>query len=221
VRPSPLPIVVACSLPDVRRAIEKVLSNDWRVRLSTARRIENLHGIEANRKERIAVLLGIDELRRLSADQAIRLSRRSAITVIATRDDLLVLPGYETLSDSWLFVEDQIPNSAEIALLSLSRFCLIPPFLTPGFSVSNLRKKLVEGLNASELGILRALGEGAGNREIAANHAISETTVKYLVRSVLTKLYLENRTSAAVFVHAVLDSEKIQPIDWLHNGNTE
>jgi DNA-binding NarL/FixJ family response regulator len=55
----------------------------------------------------------------------------------------------------------------------------------------------LESLTARELQVLRHLGSGASNREIAGRLMISEHTVKVHVRNILEKLGLKNRSQAA------------------------
>lgn len=56
----------------------------------------------------------------------------------------------------------------------------------------------VEPLTARELEVLRGLGDGLANKEIARRLAISEHTVKFHVNAVLGKLGAQSRTEAVV-----------------------
>jgi DNA-binding NarL/FixJ family response regulator len=55
---------------------------------------------------------------------------------------------------------------------------------------------LVSKLSPRELDVLRELGTGATNQEIAGRLYLSENTVKHHIRSVLEKLGVENRRQA-------------------------
>ncbi len=56
-------------------------------------------------------------------------------------------------------------------------------------------------LSARELDVLREMARGRSNEEIAKALFISVNTVRSHVRSILTKLNLENRTQAAVYAY--------------------
>ncbi len=57
----------------------------------------------------------------------------------------------------------------------------------------------VGGLTARELDVLRQLGDGMANKEIAAHLGLSERTVRTHVSSILAKLGLSSRTQAALW----------------------
>jgi DNA-binding NarL/FixJ family response regulator len=58
---------------------------------------------------------------------------------------------------------------------------------------------LTESLSERELAVLRLLGRGAGNREIAEALALTEGTVKNYISSILAKTGLHDRTQAALY----------------------
>jgi DNA-binding CsgD family transcriptional regulator len=56
-----------------------------------------------------------------------------------------------------------------------------------------------DGLTTREIGVLRLLGAGASNREIAEQLVISENTAANHVRNILVKIGAGNRTQAAIY----------------------
>jgi DNA-binding NarL/FixJ family response regulator len=56
-----------------------------------------------------------------------------------------------------------------------------------------------EALSERELEVLRLLGQGAANREIAERLSLTEGTVKNYISAILSKLGLHDRTQAALF----------------------
>ncbi len=67
---------------------------------------------------------------------------------------------------------------------------------------------ITAGLTERELEVLKALGRGLTNAEIAARLFLSEGTVRNYVSAVLTKLEVADRTQAAVLAvrHGIVDT---------------
>lgn len=68
--------------------------------------------------------------------------------------------------------------------------------LLPVESVHEAAESLPEALTPREIEVLRALGEGLANKEIAARLGISEHTIKFHVGSIMSKLGAGTRTEA-------------------------
>ncbi|MBI2867492.1 MAG: response regulator transcription factor [Chloroflexi bacterium] len=54
-------------------------------------------------------------------------------------------------------------------------------------------------LSEREIGVVQLVAKGATNKEIAATLGITENTVKYHLKNMLTKLHLQNRAQAAAY----------------------
>lgn len=63
------------------------------------------------------------------------------------------------------------------------------------------RSALINLLTERELDVLRQVGQGANNAEVAASLHISEATVKTHLGHILTKLDLRDRPAVIVFAH--------------------
>ena len=64
---------------------------------------------------------------------------------------------------------------------------------------SSEEEKVEEPLTEREISVLRLVAEGSSNTDIAAELSITVNTVKSHIRSILSKLNLENRTQAATY----------------------
>jgi DNA-binding NarL/FixJ family response regulator len=71
--------------------------------------------------------------------------------------------------------------------------------------------KLVGELSKREVEVLRLLGEGLTNAEIAARLYISTKTVASHVGNLFAKLQLRNRAEAAAFAHRHLPADAAAP----------
>ena len=71
--------------------------------------------------------------------------------------------------------------------------------------------KLVGELTKREIEVLRLLGEGLTNAEIAARLYISTKTVATHVGNIFAKLQLRNRAEAAAFAHRHLPADTPAP----------
>jgi len=56
-----------------------------------------------------------------------------------------------------------------------------------------------DDLTEREIEVLKLVADGARNREVAQNLSITENTVKYHLRNIMTKLHLKNRAQMAAY----------------------
>ena len=137
----------------------------------------------------------------------VRLSRRTkpgvswqppaAILVLAARDlhDAL---GLLQACQGVLFWEHDIGKLRQLLLVTLEGYSAVRPELLPDFITDRIRAGLIGRLAPIERRTLDLLGEALSNRAIARELSVAEAVAKSLVRTVLTKLRLKNRTEAAV-----------------------
>ena len=87
------------------------------------------------------------------------------------------------------------PLQPSVARKILSRLRSPAAAAPPRAAVSSVPDSLSE----RELAVLRLLGRGAGNREIAEALALTEGTVKNYISAILAKTGLHDRTQAALY----------------------
>ena len=71
-------------------------------------------------------------------------------------------------------------------------------YLSPEITFQLAEHVADDSLTAAEIQVLRLIAEGSANKEIAAELALSEETVKGQVRNILSKLGAKDRTQAAM-----------------------
>lgn len=76
-------------------------------------------------------------------------------------------------------------------------------FSAPGTGAEVLRRRVEECLTGRQIEVLRMLGHGLPNKEIARELELSENTVKIHVAAILKGLDLANRTQAGVVAQKI------------------
>lgn len=105
-----------------------------------------------------------------------------------------------------------LPNSCTIDEIALTArlvregLAIVPTELLPFLGddtdhAFDLNSKQLELLTERESKVLALICQGSGNKAIARNLNISDSTVRVHVRSILRKLGLQNRTQAALRAH--------------------
>ncbi|MEM7122326.1 MAG: helix-turn-helix transcriptional regulator [Pseudomonadota bacterium] len=196
-RPLNVAIVAEGSTPELQ--LQRAMAEEHGIQLNQAKRLSDLPTQASENGRPNVVIVWHTKLNDMEYADLLRVSRRATIVVALRRDDLLQATNLLSLVDAWLFVDEQLPLTAEVARLSLDGYCLVPPFMTPSFTVTELRLQLLASLTPTEQQVLALLGEGKSNRTISEELDMTEANVKYVVRSLLGKLQLRNRTEAAVF----------------------
>lgn len=123
----------------------------------------------------------------------------TVVLVAATRQHLLDAIRFTYRADSYCFLDEHMHVLASVLRLSRAGYCVVPSYIPPNFALDDLRLPLLRNLTGSEIAVLRHLRQGLSNAVIAQRLEVPEVTVKTLVRSLLTKLRLRNRTEAGVF----------------------
>ncbi|RDD61313.1 helix-turn-helix transcriptional regulator [Ferruginivarius sediminum] len=135
----------------------------------------------------------------IDINQFVLVSRRLPVVVALTRGTLLGVAEVVALSDGLLFTDYNLDMACKILALARRGYCLLPRFLGTEHVIDELRLSCLAQLNEQDTRVLEKLGRGLSNKTIATELGVSEAAVKALVRSILQKLHLHNRTEAGVF----------------------
>lgn len=127
-------------------------------------------------------------------------SSPAAIILILTLDELQEALALLHLCHGIVFWDTDPEKLSSMLIVALDGYSAAPSGLLPDLVTDRVRVGLIERLTEIELQALELLGNALSNRGIAHRLNISEPVAKSLVRTVLTKLRLKNRTEAAVLV---------------------
>jgi DNA-binding NarL/FixJ family response regulator len=155
---------------------------------------------DMNRFNNVGMLIATPaSLSRIDPGVSLRLLRQIKVVLLVSRARLLEAADFAPWADGFLFHDDGVRRFCTAVSLSLQAHALCPDYIGPGFTLDDARVEKLGDMSASELEVLDRLAEGDPNLDIADRLGLEEREVKYLVRSILTKLHFNNRTEAGVF----------------------
>lgn len=118
-------------------------------------------------------------------------------------DDEQIFPAIEAGAFSYILKTSSASEIVDVIMKAANGENVIEPKVA-GKMMSNFRKtekKLHEDLTVRELEVLLCIGNGMTNQEISEKLYIGIKTVKTHVSNILSKLEVNDRTQAAVYVH--------------------
>lgn len=136
---------------------------------------------------------------RQSPDELAAAHERRRFVLLLPSARLLDAIPVMNLVDGIIFSDFNLEEAKDIIDLAASGHCLFPAGLLPELLEDRIRMGALEQLTDPEYAVLQELGHGRTNREMADRLNLNESTIKALVRSILAKLHMSNRTEAAVY----------------------
>jgi DNA-binding NarL/FixJ family response regulator len=128
-----------------------------------------------------------------------RMGLRSTVVAVVYPESMLEAADVSAVVDAWLFVAGTRILFSETVALARSGYTAIPRSLSGLSALDQQRRAILAELSDCEHDLLRAAAFGRTNREIAERLQTSEHYATYLLRRLLRRLKLRNRTEAAVF----------------------
>ncbi|MBK1696055.1 response regulator transcription factor [Rhodovibrio salinarum] len=193
----PLEIVLVTLREGLAQQVAMSLRHDPRCRLSRGDPVRTLQG--AGPDEVDAVILDHVLYNEIYLNDLNRAARRAVVLALLERAELLSASEFLVRADGFLFADGQADHAFDVIACAMVGYCAMPGELGVGNPFSSQRLQRARALGTLDMQILRMLGRGWSNREIALAVGISEARVKAALRALLHKLSLANRTEAAVF----------------------
>ena len=161
---------------------------------------------------------GLADLVLMTASEAIALQRQRRsvlrrlhpeirLIVVVREEEMIDIAALPQRVNGLIFFAPGVPLTSSQLELALAGYCAFPRDVRR-FLAADWRRVVAERLDDRERRVLELLGSGRTNREIAAAMACSETHAKTLVRSVLAKLRIKNRTVAGMIAANILLSDR-------------
>lgn len=119
--------------------------------------------------------------------------------------------GFLNLCHGILFWSHDLERLSGLIVITLEGYSGVPPRMLPDLITDRVRVGLIDRLAPIEQRTLHLLAEALSNRAIARELAVADPVAKSLVRSVLTKLRLKNRTEAAVLAARWFSMQDAKP----------
>lgn len=153
---------------------------------------------ELRRQNGSLVIAVPESLGALGGPQPMSVLRWRLLVLLLSRSDLLDGVPYAGWSDGYLFLDGGGSLRTRFELVSAG-LTVLPDYVPSPFALDTVRRDRLAELRADALWVLRLLGEGLSNAEIARHIEASPSTVKTIVRNLMTLLRFSSRTQAGVF----------------------
>lgn len=149
--------------------------------------------------------------RRLRRGGVRELRHEPAVILVLSDNELRDALGLLHLCRGILFWQHDLDKLGRLIVITLEGYSGVPPELLLDLISDRVRLSLIDTLAPVERQTLQLLGQALSNRAISRALGVAEPAAKSLVRTVLTKLRLKNRTEAAILAARWYGSEFEQP----------
>lgn len=195
---SAIRVLAADDHPIVRRGIALLLSTEPGLQLvaEAANGQEAIQQFRAHRPDVTLMDLQMPQMSGLDAISAIRGEFPDARIIVLTTyaGDVQAHRAMQAGARAYM-----LKDSVECALLDTIRAVHAGRrFVSPEVSYQLAEHVAEDMLTASEVRVLQLIARGKSNKEIARMMSSTETTVKWQVRTILSKLGVQDRTQAAM-----------------------
>lgn len=134
-----------------------------------------------------------------------------AIILVLMNGELQDALGFLHLCHGILFWSHDLDRLSGLIVITLEGYSGVPPRMLPDLITDRVRVGLIDKLAPIEQRTLHLLAAALSNRAIAHELGVADPVAKSLVRSVLTKLRLKNRTEAAVLAARWFSMQEAKP----------
>ena len=191
-------ILVVDDHPVVREGVDALVrrQRDMRIVAQATNGREAIQQFRAQRPDVTLMDLQMPEMNGLDALMALRGEFPEALIIVLTTyaGDTQVLRAIKAGARAYL-----LKNALHKELLDTIRAVHAgKKYISPGASFELAEHASDDALTPAEVRVLRLIADGNANKEIAAQLAVSEDTVKGQVRNILSKLGAKDRANAAM-----------------------
>lgn len=197
-------VLIGIVVEPMREAVVRAASSVVEIVRTVATADEAAEALESSTREFDIAIVDVPTIR---ASQ--RRARRARPELPSSPAAIILMLGLDELPEALALLHlchgivfwDSDPDKlSSMIIVALDGYSAAPSGLLPDLVTDRVRVGLIGRLTEIELQALELLGDALSNRGIAQRLDISEPVAKSLVRTVLTKLRLKNRTEAAVLV---------------------
>ena len=202
--PETIRVLIADDHPVVRQGMALLLGTqpDLEVVALAENGRQAIEHCEKHLPDVVLMDLNMPETDGITATKGIRMHSPHTQVIVLTShlEDSMIFPAIKAGALSYLLKTAKPEEVIEAIRAAARREVRLHPKIAQRLmnEVSGQRPS-IDALTARELEVLKAIAQGKDNASIALEMNLSEKTVKTHVSNILSKLYVQDRTQAAIF----------------------